>query len=42
MIWLVGNKEMLRKEIELELKSAHLNFKGTDLELDITNYSNLT
>ncbi len=41
MIWLVGNKGMLGKEIELELKNTHLDFKGTDLELDITNYSNL-
>lgn len=42
MIWLVGNKGMLGKEIELELKNSHLDFKGTDLELDITNYSKLT
>jgi len=37
MIWLIGSKGMLGKELSLLLERERLNFIGTDKEIDITN-----
>ena len=39
MIWLVGEKGMLSKEIELMLEKNGIKHVGTDKELDITDYA---
>jgi hypothetical protein len=31
MIWLLGNKGLLGRKIELELQNNSIDFKGTDL-----------
>lgn len=41
MIWLVGENGMLGKQIALELKKNHLDYHGSDLEVDICDYASL-
>jgi len=38
MIWLIGNKGMLGKELSALLESKGMAYTGTDIECDITDY----
>jgi len=41
MIWLIGNKGMLGKQISQELTNGNIPFRETDIEVDITDYQAL-
>ncbi|MHB8111788.1 MAG: dTDP-4-dehydrorhamnose reductase [Syntrophorhabdaceae bacterium] len=41
MIWLIGNKGMLGREVEALLKKKELSYVATDQEIDITNLDEL-
>ena len=36
MIWLIGNKGMLGREVERQLQAAGLQYRATDMDIDIT------
>lgn len=42
MIWLIGNKGMLGSDMELMLKKDGLDYIASDMEVDITNYNELS
>jgi dTDP-4-dehydrorhamnose reductase len=41
MIWLIGNKGMLGREVENLLKQYSLPYVATDMDVDITNFEAL-
>lgn len=41
MIWLIGNKGMLGREVEKLLNRQKKYYVATDIEVDITNYEQL-